>query len=296
MQSHYDYVVIGGGTGGSVVASRLSEGDATVLLLEAGPETAPATVSDVDAFPAEVLGSGLDWARTTAPQPGTAGAVHVWSSGKVLGGSSATNAMAHIRGHPASYDRWAEHGAVGWNYDDMLPYFKRSETAAGRDPALRGTAGPLAVTQVSPDGLGAEAFRQAILQAGYPATGDVNGLQQEGVFAFDMNIVDGRRQTTADAYLGPVRGRDNLDVIGGATVRRLRVDAGRCVAVEFTKGGSLHSVGVDGEAVVAAGSVGVTSLVDAVGNRAGGSPARGRRRRGARPTGCWSESAGSHSK
>jgi choline dehydrogenase len=259
--SGYDYVVVGGGTAGSVLAGRISESDGTVLLLEAGPVEPPQVVYDVEAFPTRLLGSGLDWCYVTVPQPGTESAVHLWSRGKVLGGSSTINAMGHIRGHRANYDGWAALGASGWGYEDLLPCFKRSESAPGRDPAFRGTHGPLHVAPIQAESAGAEAFRDAVIEVGYPATEDINGGQQVGAFRFDMNIVDGRRQSAADAYLRPVLGRANLQVIGGATVHRLRVERGRCVGVEFAADGALHFVRAQHEVILSAGAIGSPQLL-----------------------------------
>lgn len=256
MLSSYDYVVVGGGTAGSVMAARLSEAGATVLVLEAGPVVAPEHAYDLESFPRRLLGSAIDWSFVTAPQPGTEGAVHMWSRGKVLGGSSTINAMGHIRGNRADYDRWAASGATGWSYEDLLPYFKRSETAPGRDPAYRGTEGPLRVAPPDSESVGAQAFRQAVVEAGHPVTEDINGRDQVGAFRFDMNFVEGRRQSAADAYLRPAMGRANLDVIGAAMVHRLRIEHGRCVAVEFTVDGSLHTVQSRQETVLTAGAIG----------------------------------------
>jgi choline dehydrogenase len=261
MLSSYDYVVIGGGTAGSVVAARLSEGDGRVLLLEAGPIDPPQVVYDVESFPERLLGSAIDWTYTTVPQPGTENAVHFWSRGKVLGGSSTINAMGHIRGHRANYDGWAASGATGWSYEDLLPYFKRSETAPGRDPAFRGTHGPLRVAPMQCDGAGAEAFRQAVVEAGYPATDDISGREQVGAFRFDMNVVEGRRQSAADAYLRPVLHRANLHLAGSAMVHRLRVERGRCIGVEFVVDGVLQSVRAENEVVLCAGAIGSPQLL-----------------------------------
>jgi choline dehydrogenase len=165
--------------------------------------------------------------------------------------------MAHIRGHRANFDGWAASGAVGWSYEELLPYFKCSETAAGRDPAFRGMQGPLRVAPVEFESAGARAFHQAIVEAGHPATEDINGRDQVGAFRADMNVVDGRRQSAADAYLRPAMNRANLDVIGDALVHRLRIDHGRCAAVEFASlDGVVRTVRVERETVLTAGAIG----------------------------------------
>jgi len=261
MRTTYDYVVIGGGTAGSVLAARLSERGETVLLLEAGPLTPPDEVYAVESFPARLLGSAIDWSYPTVPQSGTSGGVHVWPRGKVLGGTSAINAMAHIRGHRANYDGWAAAGATGWSYDELLADFKRSETAPGRDPAFRGTDGPLRVGPPNSEYFGAQAFYRAVIEAGHPTSDDINGRDQVGAFRFDMNVVDGRRQSAADAYLSPVLDRPNLDIVGNALVRRIRVRRGRCTAVEFSLNSAHQVVEVGREAVMAAGAIGSPQLL-----------------------------------
>lgn len=148
MTSH-DFVIVGGGTAGSVLASRLSEdADARVLLLEAGPAYGPPAVSMPPAWPT-LIGSEVDWGYATVAQPGLAGAAIPYPRGKMLGGSSSINAMMHLRAHPSTYDDWEAAGATGWGYDDLLPYFRRSETTEGRDPHYRGTDGPMKPTAFS---------------------------------------------------------------------------------------------------------------------------------------------------
>ncbi|GAB5898038.1 FAD-dependent oxidoreductase [Mycolicibacterium mageritense] len=256
MLPSYDYVIVGGGTGGAVVAGRLAPSGASVLLLEAGPATPPDRVSSPDAFPWQTVGSELDWVYRTVPQAGTGQTEHFISAGRVLGGSSSINAMCHIRGHRNNYDRWASYGVTGWGYEDLLPYFKRSETAASGDRDLRGTDGPLKVGPVDSGTDGALALHAAIVEAGFPATADINGHVQAGAYENDMNIVAGRRQSAAEAYLAPQRSRANLDIVGGALVHRLVVDGGRCVAVEFVVDGRQESVRVQQEVILAAGAIG----------------------------------------
>jgi choline dehydrogenase len=257
----YDHVIVGGGTAGCVLAARLSaDPDVRVLLLEAGPASGPAFMADPDRFPA-LMGTEVDWQYSTVAQAGTAGSVHTWARGKVLGGSSSINAMAHVRGHRSNYDGWEAGGAGGWSYQSLLPYFKRSETAVGRDPAYRGTRGPMLVSPVDRTTADAQAFHAAVVEAGYPATRDINGADQVGAFWYDLNVVDGRRQSSADAYLRPAMARPNLRVVTDATAYRLTIEAGRCTGVEYTVGGEPHSAAADREVIVAAGVIGSPQLL-----------------------------------
>lgn len=253
-----DYLVVGGGSAGCVMASRLLERTGLrVALLEAGPDTGPeAMYSGIPLDAMSLWRSPVDWALSTTPQPGLDGAVIGCPRGKVLGGSSSINGLVHLRGHASSYDAWETQGATGWNYRTMLPYLKRSEHADGRDPEVRGMAGPMRVGELPAANSLARAAYQAVLEAGYPETPDANGTEAEGVSWLEQNVVGDKRQSAADAYLGPVRSHPNLTVVTEAHVRQLILDGPRCLGARYSKDGQLQDIYAEREVVLCAGAIG----------------------------------------
>ena len=258
----YDFVVVGAGTAGCVIASRLSDNqDLRVLLLEAGGDARPDAMTMPAMWPA-LVGSGVDWGLRTVPQVGLDGAVLPYPRGKVLGGSSAINAMAHLRADRSTYDGWLDAGATGWGFDDLLPYFMRTESAHGRDPRFRGTEGPLTIERIPKVSPAAKAFFEACQDRGYPVSADLNGARSEGVSWYDRNIVGGVRQSAADAYLRPVLARPNLTVHTGVLVTGLTVTRGRCDAVTYTDSTSEQRVvHAEREIVLCAGAIGSPQLL-----------------------------------
>jgi choline dehydrogenase len=255
----YDYIVIGAGTAGCVLAARLSEDQATrVLLVEAGSAERTRAMIAPNAWP-DNLDSLASWGDMTTAQA-EAGPV-IYPRGRALGGSSAINAMAHVRGHRAVYDSWAAAGAVGWGFANLLPYFRRSETAAGRDPELRGTSGPIQVAPAADRHPAAHAFVAALLAAGHRDTDDLSGQQQEGVGWPDLAISGGERVSSADGYLRPALDRPNLTVLSDCLVTRLELKGSRCTGISYVREGRQGSARTAGEVVMSAGAIGTPQLL-----------------------------------
>jgi choline dehydrogenase len=258
----YDYIIVGAGSAGCVLAARLSaDSGASVLLLEAGPADdadeihAPAALS-------RLFQSAYDWNYTTVPQHRAAGRSIYWPRGRVLGGSSSMNAMIYIRGNRHDFQAWRdEHGCTGWAYEDLMPYFRRAEDNSRGPSPYHGTGGPLAVTDLRYKSPACEAFIAAAREQGATANEDFNGPRQDGVGWYQVTQRKGRRCSAATAYLHPAMSRPNLTVHTNALVTKVDIVGGQAIGVTYIRHGQTETAAVNGEVILCGGAINSPQLL-----------------------------------
>ena len=257
----FDYIVVGAGSAGCVVADRLSEdGGSSVLLIEAGPrDNSPFIHMPVGFY--RLTGGALTWGYETVPQRQANNRRIPFSQGRVLGGSSSINGMVYTRGNPADYDRWAVAGCGGWTYAEVLPDFKRAEDNNRLFNDFHGSGGPLGVSDPVHTHRLSRLFVKAAQQRGIAYNSDFNGAIQEGCGLYQINARDGRRSSAAAAYLSRASGRKNLQIATGTLVTRVQIERGRAVGVEYVTGGRSQSARANREVILSAGAFGSPKLL-----------------------------------
>ncbi len=259
----YDYVIVGAGSAGSVLANRLSaDSRHKVLVLEAGRESHPWSRVPVG-FAKLIENPAANWLYSSEPEPGTGNRRIPIPRGKLLGGSSSINGMVFVRGQSQDYDQWAQLGNRGWSYREVLPIFREMESFQGEgDPEFRGRGGPLKVSESIETGPLYDAIIRAAGQVGINYTRDYNGASQDGIGMTQTTIRGGRRMSTAVCYLDPARSRKNLTIQAGALTESLVLEGKRCTGVRYTLNGALHEARAHKEVIVAAGSINSPQLLE----------------------------------
>ena len=259
-----DFVIVGAGSAGCAMADRLSAAGASVIVIEFGGSDAGPLIQMPGALSYPMNMPRYDWGYWSEPEPHLGGRQLACPRGKVIGGSSSINGMVYVRGHARDYETWAQMGAEGWSYADVLPYFKRMEcwddAGHGGDPDWRGKDGPLHVTRGRRDNPLVTAFVEAGRQAGYPVTEDYNGYQQEGFGAMEHTIFRGQRWSAANAYLKPALKRSNCTLIRGLA-RKILIKEGRAIGVEISKGDTVEKILAQREVVIAASAINSPKLL-----------------------------------
>ena len=262
MADEYDYIIIGAGSAGSVLANRLSAGDATICLLEAGPPDRNPWIHIPAGFTKTLIHPTINWNYESEPSAGTAGRKVYAPRGKTLGGSSSINGHVYNRGQRMDFDTWAQMGNRGWGYADVLPYFKRSERRVGAAEAgYHGHEGEWTITDIEERDPVCDAFIDGAVGLGIPRNPDYNGANQAGVGYFQRAVAGGRRVSAARAFLHPVKHRPNLDIRTDAHAQRILFDGRRAVGVRFRQGGRLIELRARREVILSSGSVGSPQLL-----------------------------------
>lgn len=259
----YDYIIVGAGSAGCVLANRLTkDANHRVLLVEAGPKNKGLSLKIPAAILKNLQSTKHNWAYQGEPEPGLGGRTITHDRGKTLGGSSSINGLCFIRGHALDFEGWRQAGCEGWGYADVLPYFKRIENYSGGGDEYRGGDGPLGVHRPAPQNPIYKAFVDAGRDAGYPITDDICGYRQEGFGVFDMSIEKGERNSTAKAYLEPVRSRQNLTVITDTQVQKILFDGIEAKGISYHRGnGDITKAYASKEVILSAGAVGSPQLL-----------------------------------
>jgi choline dehydrogenase len=258
----FDYVIVGAGSAGCVLANRLSaDANVRVCLLEAGGKDNHPWLHIPVGYFFNFDHPRTDWRYRTEPEPGLGGRILKYPRGKVLGGTSSINGMVYIRGHALDYDNWRQQGNVGWGWSDVLPYFKRSENQIRGPGDAHGVDGELNIDDLRATWEILEAFRKAAIQTGIPATEDFNGGESEGVGYFQVTQKNGRRMSTSRAFLKPASSRKNLTILTHCLVQRIRFADHRAVGVEFLQNGIPAYVGSEKEVILSAGAIGSPQIL-----------------------------------
>ena len=259
---YYDYIIIGAGSTGSVLANRLSENPrVNVLLLEAGKKEHFYAQMPMS-FGLFINKPGVNWRYSSQPEPGTANRKIPIPRGKMTGGSSSINGMVYVRGQSLDYDTWAQHGNKGWSWNDVSKVFHKMESYENASDEYRGVSGPLKISELADDNPLYNALFKSALSLGYPLNKDYNGINQEGIAKIQATILNGRRMSTDYCYLKPAIKRKNLSIITEAMTEQLIINNKKCIGVVYKKNNKIHKAMCGKEVILSAGAIGSPQILE----------------------------------